>query len=77
MLTRLRLFTPRMQGALRMVVLDLLHSTGVHVQKDMHLPTITHIIAKQVDDNSQKLVQARRCGLGLQSCYRGSEIVKP
>ena len=49
-----------MQGTLRLVVLDLLQSAGVNVQKDMHLPTITHIIAKQVDDNSQKLVQARR-----------------
>ena len=42
-------------------MLDLLQGVGVTVQKDMHLPTITHIIAKKVDDKSQKLVQARRC----------------
>ena len=41
-------------------MLDLLQGVGVTVQKDMHLPTITHIIAKKVD-KSQKLVQARRC----------------
>ena len=42
-------------------MLDLLQGVGVTVQKDMHLPTITHIVAKKVDDKSQKLVQARRC----------------
>lgn len=43
------------------MVLEMLRIMGVTVQKDMHLPTVTHIIAKAVDDNSPKLQQARRC----------------
>ena len=52
---------------MRNLVIELLHTMGVSVQKDMHLPTCTHIVAKAVDDKSLKLERARECVCCLRS----------
>ncbi|KAK9841530.1 hypothetical protein WJX74_007297 [Apatococcus lobatus] len=47
-------------GSFRHIVLDLLQCMGVEVQKNMHLPVITHIVAVDVhDQKSAKLCAAR------------------
>lgn len=48
------------QGFHRLAVIKLLERMGATVQKDMVLSTITHIIAKDMDDRAQKLRVARR-----------------
>ena len=59
-----------MQGSFRQTLLDLLKCTGVEVQKNMHLPVITHIIAVDVhDQKSAKLNAARRWDCHV-SCWQ-------
>lgn len=50
------------QGSFRHFVLDLLQCAGMDVQKNMHLPVITHVVAADVhDQKSAKLEAARLC----------------
>ena len=42
------------------MILELLRVMGVKLQLDMHLPTVTQVVAKDVNANSPKLQQARR-----------------
>lgn len=50
------------QGSFRHLVLDLLQCAGMDVQKNMHLPAITHVVAADVHDHkSAKLEAACLC----------------
>ena len=48
------------QAIHRAVVLELIRRMGATVQKNMHVASITHIVAKDVHEQSAKLTQARR-----------------
>lgn len=73
------------QGFHRLAVIKLLERMGATVQKDMVLSTITHIIAKDMDDRAQKLRVARRAihdqcsarGRPLQSACQPSSPAQP
>lgn len=48
------------QGGFRHIVLDLVQCTGMEVQKNMHLPVITHVVAVDVHDRKSAKLEAAR-----------------
>ncbi len=48
------------QGSFRHTLLDLLQCMGVEVQKNMHLPRITHVVALDVEDTQSAKLNAAR-----------------